>query len=181
MATATRTLRKFLSRPYTQRPGFISAAIGLAVGWVLVIGWFIAAALHFAQYSIFGYFEFLTALGFSAFTALVTFALVHEKNIVQELTIDDDILSLSTFDNNEKTKVTLSMAFGDVVRAEHYKAADTGSIVLRGRNHDLEIPTWCFDHETDLILVEILRDEHIPVLGVPHKMEVELEHHHHVA
>lgn len=179
MATATEE-HKFHSKPYSRRPGFIIAATVLVLGWIVAIGLLVTAAFHYSNDSMFGYFELLSALGLCAFTALVTFILVHEKNIAQELVIEDDALSLSTIDNNENTMVTQSLAFKDVVRAEHYKMADTDAIVLHGKQEDLEIPTWCFDHEIDLLLVEKLRAENIPIEGVPLKLEEELEHHHHL-
>lgn len=177
MATATRAQRKFYSRPYTKRPGFVPSAIGLLVGWSLVLAWFTAAVLHYKQYSILGYFEFLMALGFTAFTAFMTWSVIHEGRLAQELVVDNDTISLSTRDKNNKTTVTRTLAFKDIVRAEHYKASDSNSIVLRSKTHDLEIPTWCFDHATDYALVELLLEHGIEVLGVPIDIKRELQLH----
>lgn len=175
METVTGKLQKFHSRPYNKRPAFVAAALALAISWILVFVWVTVALMHYSQDSVLGYFELLSVLGVVAVAMFMTFALIHEKNIEQELVIDDETLSLSTFDNNEHTAVIQSVDFKDVSSAEHFKAADTGAIVLHGKQEDLEIPTWCFDHEIDLMLVEKLRSENIPVIGVPCELEAELQ------
>jgi hypothetical protein len=178
MVTATRQQNRFLSRPYSQRPGFAPAVVALVVGWLLVIGCFIAAAAHYSAYSIFGYFEFLVAFGLAAFTTLMTFALIHESKMTQELVLDDESITLSTYDHNNATTISNTMDFRDIIRAEHYKAQDTNAVVLRGMTSTMEIPTWCFDHATDLTLVEALLEHNIQVRGIPHDIEVELQHQH---
>lgn len=179
MANATGGKLRFYSRPYVQRPGFLPSAVVLVVGWTLVIGCLIVAMVHYSQYSILGYFEFLIALALMAFAGFMTWSVIYEGNLTQELVIDDESITLSTRDKNQHTRITRTLAFKDLVRAEHYKASDTNSVVLRGRTYDLEIPTWFFDHQTDVKLVEVLLDHNIEVLGVPHNMEKELHLHGH--
>lgn len=98
MAIATGEQLRFHSRPYLRRPGFLPSVVALVIGGTLV-----------------------------AFTVFMTWTVIYEGNPTRELLIDDDVTTLSSRDENRRSRITRSLALTDIVPAEHCKSSDTNS------------------------------------------------------
>jgi hypothetical protein len=158
---------QFLSRPYERRIGLIPMSVFLGLGWTLSVASILVASWFFRYYALYSSIWIFAACGLAVYFALVTGRWIKDSRMHHELTLDQNRIRLVSRDARTNQQFVQSLDQNAVKSAEYYRAQDAGSILLNGRNEDLDIPLWSFGPGAEQKIVTWLREHDIPITTVP--------------
>lgn len=159
---------KFQSRPNKHQPSLIFMGIVLLLGWMVMP--FVVALTYLAiQHDL--------ASGFVGilFTFTVTVCLlITSRQFLKtctangfELIMESDVVFLFEVDNQDNKRLRREVALSSVSEADYYPSADASTIILHSEGKkDLELPLWAFGKDSELQIVEYLK-ERIRVVDIP--------------
>lgn len=171
-AIATRKM-KFLSRPVGRRAGLVPMSIAIALAWSFTMVAFLISIAYVRQFAIWGSLSLLVVFAFSIYMTFVTYAWVNENRRRNELLVDGDNFSLSSYDQQKMTRINQQISLRDVREAEYYEPRDSTSLLLRGRAMCLEIPLWAFGPNAERKIVGLVRSAGVKVIGIPDEITVD--------
>lgn len=135
---------KLASIPSHSRTGLLPMTIAIAVGWVFVCLWTIAAVIALAHNIYWSLILFLPTLAFAALLAQMTYNIIVDScsDFVVELTSTEAVLSIC--DRLNHRRATRMILLNDVTYAEYYPYLDSACVILHTDYTQMEIPIWPF-------------------------------------
>lgn len=166
MSTIIKQNKKFHSRAYHHRPALIPVTIVILAGWIIDALAF-AVAVSSVHYSPFwGSLMLVAVVASAAYLVFMTYRWVTDGQKVHEITIEGDLITLTSFDSFKRTTASQRMLLGDVRSAEYYEPRDVSNLMLRSRNDSMEIPLWSFDPMDQHRIIDRVRGAGIQLIGI---------------
>jgi len=163
---------KFHSRAYEKRIGLGPMRIAIALAWVIVVGTFLVAIVAVKSSQLWGSLALLSVFSFGAYMLFLSNVWLKGSNEQYELSIDDDHLDLSTYNEQNQTSTIQQIELSEVTTAEYYQPRDTCNLLLNSEKCSLEIPLWSFGPIAERKIVDYVRSKGVQVTGIPNDIEV---------
>ncbi|MCW5824352.1 MAG: hypothetical protein KIT34_16225 [Cyanobacteria bacterium TGS_CYA1] len=146
------------------KPGASVLAVFIAGAWFFVITWLLTAYFIFPNEPGWAMILVVAASAYMVYLVAESRNLIHALRHKFTLTIDTNEVSLQV--DKGPTVYERTMPIDCIKTIEIYRYWDEGSLVLRGKEHSMEIPLWAFPHDQSRI-VRLLQKTHAEVISVP--------------
>jgi hypothetical protein len=167
MATVLKQKLKFVSLPYRQRIGLIPMSVAIVLAWAATAFCFVFVAATIQYHVLVGSIALFLVCAFGLYLVFVTDVWTKASKHSYELTVDGDLIRLSTYDAQAKIRSIQEMSLRDVSSAEYYLPRDCSSLLLQGLGGSIELPLWAFGPDAEREIVAQVRARGAQIIGIP--------------
>lgn len=167
MATLLQQKLKFVSLPYRQRIGLIPMSVAIVLAWAAIAFCFVFIAATIQYHVVVGSIALFLVCAFALYMAFVTDVWTKASKHSYELTVDGDLIRLSTYDTQARIRSIQEISLRDVASAEYFLPRDCCSLLLQGIAGSIEIPLWAFGPDAERQIVSQVRARGAQIIGIP--------------
>jgi hypothetical protein len=166
-------LIKLVSNPYRRRRGLLPLAIGVILGWIFAVLWFLVSILALPYNALWSALVAASTIAFSILLGAMTAGLVGDAYRDYQLELNETEVVLIVVDRLRRKKSTQMVLLDDIKYAEYYPYSDSASVILHSPYIAMEVPLWPlgggaqdvidFLNERGIRVMNVQFDDKVPV------------------